>query len=170
MPSFLDYLDIPALQQAMANVPATQAAGNLAVQPKPVLSPLVQQAGARAEAGRTLALGERRLGIGAGNIDLLRRRVALEGRRANLESQQAAFTRRFEPFALGVGALGVGTEVLGGLRALEATRLQEARAGRLETLQEQTLRQQQEQTDILKRHRGALRLLYDNPTYYLQGP
>lgn len=170
MPSFLDYLDVPALQQAIANVPARQAAGNLAVQPRPVLAPLVQQAGERAEAGRTLALGERRLGFGSGNVDLLRRRVALEGQRTDLASQQAAFQRRLEPFAIGVGALGVGTEVLGGLRTGQAIRRQEERAGRLETIQEQTMRQQQEQTDVLKRQGGALRLLYDNPAYSLQGP
>lgn len=170
MPSFLDYLDIPAFQQALADVPARQAAGNLAVQPKPVLAPLVQQAGVRAEAGRTLALGERRLGLGTGNVGLLRRRVALEGQRTALASQQAAFQRGLEPFALGVGALGVGTEVLGGLRALQATRRQEERAGRLETIQQQILRQQQAQTDVLQRQGGALRLLYENPAYYLQGP
>lgn len=154
----------------MAQVPARQAAANLAVQPKPVLAPLVQQAGTRAEVGRTLALGERRLGLGSGNVDLFRRRVALEGQRADLASQQAAFQRGLEPFAIGVGALGVGTEVLGGLRTQQVTRRQEERAGRMETIQEQILRQQQGQTDVLKRKEGALRLLYDNPAYYLQGP
>lgn len=163
MPSFLDYLDIPALQQAMAQVPARQAAENLAVAPQPVLAPLVQKARVRAESGRELALG-------AGSRDILRRRVALEGQRLDLESRQAAFERSLEPFALGVGALGVGAQVLGAVRTGQATRRAEARAAWMDTIQEQMLRQQAEQTDVLKQRGGALRSLYENPTYSLQGP
>ena len=154
----------------MADVPARQAAGNLAVQPKPVLAPLVQQAGTRAEAGRTLALGERRLGLGSGSVDLSRRRVALEGQRLDLTSDAAAFERKLEPYALGVGALGVGTQVLGAVRTGQATRRAEARAARTDALQNQMLLMQREQTEALKQRTGALKLLFDNPAYYLQGP
>ena len=154
----------------MAQVPARQAAGNLAVQPRPVLAPLVQQAGARAEAGRTLALGEQRLRLGEGSVDLLRRRVALESQRFDLAASQAAFDRRLEPFALGVGALGVGTQVLGAVRTGQATTRAEERAARTEARGEEQLGLIKTQTDAIKQREGALQLLLRHPTYSLQGP
>ena len=163
MPSFLEYLDIPALQQAMAKTRVTQVEKNLAVEPKPALEPLVQDARRRAEAGRAFAQGERQLGLGA-------RKVALEGQRLDLLSQQSAFERGLEPYALGIGALGVGTSVLGAVRTGQATRRQEARATDLATIQEQILQEQRAQTEALRRRGGALQMLYEHPTYYREGP
>mgnify|MGYP001594664795 CR=1 FL=1 len=154
----------------MAQTRALQAQQNFAVQPKPVLAPLVEEARTRAGAGRTFALGERTLGLGAGTLDLSRRRVALEGQRLDLLAQQAGFERRLEPVALGVGALGVGTQVLGAVRTGQATRLAEARAARTEQRGAEQLRLQTEQTAALRQRGGALQLLYKDPTFYLQGP
>lgn len=170
MPSFLDYLDIPALQQAVQQTRAIQVEKHLAVQPKPVLASLGKEALQRAEAGRTLALGERRLGLGTGALDLTRRRVALEGQRLDLVAQKAAFERGLEPYALGVEALGVGANVLGALRTAQGTRRAEERAVRVEQRGEEQLRLQAEQTEASKRKYGALELLLKNPTYYSQGP
>ena len=124
MSSFLDYLDIPAFQQAVANTRSTQASGNLAVQPKPALAPLLEEAGIRARAGRQFALGERGL--------------ALDARRVRLAEDRTAYERRMAPYAIGVCAIGAGVNVLGGLRTRQDLQRQIARFERMEASGELT--------------------------------
>lgn len=177
--SFLDYIDIPAFQEAVAQTRARQQAGEgrgqLAVQPKPALAPIVERAVSSAQAGQQMAMGENRVKLREGEGELLRTRVDLEAQRLDTQAQQAGFERRMAPLAIGVGALNLGVSGLGGLRTLSATRLAEERAARLEALQRQALEQQQGFHAALLKRYGVLSNLYGGayttlPQFGAEGP
>lgn len=116
--TFLDLLSGPDFQEAQQQARVQQQAGFLSVQPRPVLRDIVQEARQRYGAGQDLDLGARR--------------VRLAEREARAERRQA-------PFAIGLGALDLGVNVLGGLRDSRLLRAEQERAARLENLQTQTL-------------------------------
>jgi hypothetical protein len=116
--TFLDLLSTPAVQEAEQQARVQQQAGFLSVQPRPVLRDIVQEARQRYVAGQELDLGARRL---------------------RLAEREARAERRQAPFAIGLGALDLGVNVLGGLRDRRLLQEERARAARMEDLQTQTL-------------------------------
>ena len=150
--SFLDYLDVPALESAVAAVPARQRAEHLAVQPKADIAPLAkgmlsrQQAGQQEDiqAGRLgvlrerTALGGRRDTLAMQELDRLREVRAFENRltagKLNLAASASDFENRLAPYAYGVGALNVGVNAFAGYKALEDTRQAAARQKGLQDL------------------------------------
>ena len=159
--SFLDYLDVPALESAVAAVPARQRAEHLAVQPKADIAPLAKGMIARQQAGQQeaiqvgrlgvlrerTALGGRRDTLAMQELDRLREARAFENRltagKLNLAASASDFENRLAPYAYGVGALNVGVNAFAGYRALEETKRAAATQQGLQDLLRQQLVAQQ---------------------------
>jgi len=130
---------MPDVQQATQDALVTQQARSLSVMPRPVLGPILRQAGQTYEAAQ---------------------RLDLEARRLAMEHEQARFKRRMAPWAIGIGALDLGVGVLGAVRTARTAREATARAKRMEALGEATLAEQRAMTaavlDALARRRRGL--------------
>ena len=159
--SFLDYLDVPALESAVAAVPARQRADHLAVQPKADIAPLAKGMIARQQSGQQeaiqvgrlgvlrerTALGGRRDTLAMQELDRLRDARAFENRLAtgklNLAASASDFENRLAPYAYGIGALNVGVNAFAGYKALAETERAAARQQGMQDFLRQQLTTQQ---------------------------
>lgn len=139
MTTFFEMLSVPDFQRATAQTRITQEAQDLAVAPKPALAPLIESGLRREVAGQDLATSRRR-------SDLLENKLD--------------FQRKQAPFAIGLGALNLGVNVLGGVRAGQAQKQRAAQMGELRSIRQEGLRVQRENTrrlqDIINRQVGQL--------------
>ena len=134
--SFLDLLYAPDVQAAEQQARVTQQANSLSVTPRPALGGVVR------EASRAYAAGEDR---------------QLEHRRLNLLKRADRFERRQAPFAIGLGALNLGTNLLAARQENRRFALEEARAARSEAIQ-------QEQLDLLRKQAADRTAFYKDIT------
>lgn len=143
MATFFDMLNITDVQRATAQTRTLQQARHLAVMPKPALAPIVES-------------GLRREVVG--------QRLATERRRTDLAENAYDFRRRQFPYAVGLGALNLGVNVLGGLRARQLQQQGAAQYAELAAIRRQGLAQQREATrrilDIYENQVGQLNQSY----------